>query len=548
MILLIDNYDSFTFNLYQYLGQLHPDIRVVRNDAITLDEIAALSPAAIVFSPGPGYPKSAGITLDLIRRFSGAIPILGVCLGHQAIGEAFGGTIVHAKSLMHGKQSDIVLDTASPLFKNLPSRVPVARYHSLVVERESFPHACLEIISEDSEGQIMALRHRAHPTYGVQFHPESVLTECGMNILETFLTEIAGIEITGKHADAVELPAEDRTALKPFLAKVVDGKSLSAEEAREAMGCIMSGGATDAQISAFIVALRMKGETVEEITGFARAMRAKAAVVPNSTDAVDIVGTGGDLSNTFNISTTASFVIAGAGQPVAKHGNRSVSSKSGAADVLEALGVKIGMTPLQAMQAIRKVGLSFLFAQSFHSSMRFVGPARRETGVRTVFNILGPLSNPALTDYIVLGVYDETLLEPMAEVLRGLGIRAAMLVHGDDGMDEISMSSTTHVCEIRDGELKSYILDPRDYGFSLCDKTDVVGGTAQENAEITRGVLDGTEQGAKRDIVVLNAGCALYVCGKASSIADGVALARQAIDSGAALARLDKLRDFTNTL
>ncbi|MCB6366950.1 bifunctional anthranilate synthase component II/anthranilate phosphoribosyltransferase [Intestinibacillus massiliensis] len=547
MILLIDNYDSFTYNLYQYLGRLHPNVRVVRNDAITTDEIAALSPQAIVLSPGPGYPKSAGITLDVIRTFSGKIPILGVCLGHQAIGEAFGGKVVHAKRLMHGKQSDVILDTASPLFKNLPSRVPVARYHSLIVERESLP-ACLEIISEDFDGQIMALRHRTHATYGVQFHPESILTDCGMNILETFLCEIAGIRITGRHADAVEIPAAERVALKPYLAKVVDGNSLSVDEARQAMDIIMSGGATDSQISAFIVALRMKGETVEEITGFARVMRQKAAVVPNSTDAVDIVGTGGDLSNSFNISTTAAFVIAGAGQEVAKHGNRSVSSKSGAADVLEALGVKIGMTPLQAMHCIQETGLSFLFAQSFHSSMRFAGPARRETGVRTVFNILGPLSNPALTNYIVLGVYDETLLEPMARVLRNLGIRAAMLVHGDDGLDEISISSTTHVCEIRDGELRNYSIDPREYGFTLAQKSDISGGTAEENAEITRAILEGRETGAKRDIVLLNAGCALYTAGRAATIANGVTLARQSIESGAALARLNALRAFTNAL
>lgn len=547
MILLIDNYDSFTYNLYQYLGELHPDIRVVRNDAITLEEIAALSPQAIVLSPGPGYPKSAGITLDVIRTFSGKFPILGVCLGHQAIGQAFGGEVVHARELLHGKQSDIILDTASLLFKNLPSRVPVARYHSLIVSREALP-ACLEIIAEDLDGQIMALRHREHPTYGVQFHPESILTDCGKNILETFLSEIAGIAITGRHADAAAIPAMERVALKPYLAKVVDGNSLTTEEARQAMDVIMSGGATDAQISAFIIALRMKGETVEEITGFARVMRQKAAIVPGSTRAVDIVGTGGDLSGTFNISTTAAFVIAGAGQAVAKHGNRSVSSKSGAADVLEALGIKIGMTPLQAMHCIQETGLSFLFAQSFHSSMRFAGPARRETGIRTVFNILGPLSNPALTDYIVLGVYDETLLEPMAMVLRNLGIRAAMLVHGDDGLDEISISATTHVCEIREGVLRSYVLDPRDYGFTLAQKDDVLGGEAQDNAEITRRILDGTQTGAKRDIVVLNAGCALYTAGRADTIAQGIALARQSIDSGAAYRRLEALRDFTNTL
>ncbi len=313
-------------------------------------------------------------------------------------------------------------------------------------------------------------------------------------------------------AVAPPIPAEKRVGLKPFLAKVVDGKNLTEPEAREAMNYIMSDEATDSQIAAFITALRMKGETIEEVTGFAKVMREKAKPVPMSPAAVDIVGTGGDLSNSFNISTTSAFVAAGAGLRVAKHGNRSVSSKSGAADVLEALGVKISITPEQAAECMEQCGMTFLFAQCYHGSMRFAAGPRRETGLRTVFNILGPLANPAHAESMLLGVYDAALLEPLAEVLLNLGVKNAMLVHGNDGFDEISISDRTAVCELRGGRRIRYELDPRDYGFTLAKKSDIVGGTAEDNAKITLDILNG-KKGPQRDIVVLNAGCALYVGG-----------------------------------
>lgn len=312
------------------------------------------------------------------------------------------------------------------------------------------------------------------------------------------------------------------------------------------MDIIMSGGATNAQIAALLTALRMKGETIAEITGFAKGMRAKANHVTGCEESVDIVGTGGDLASSFNISTTSSFVIAAAGMPVAKHGNRSVSSKSGAADVLESLGVKIQTTPEQAKASIEHVGISFLFAQSYHGSMKYVGPARKEMGMRTVFNILGPLTNPASTNYIVLGVYEKALLPVMAHVLIGLGIKNAMIVYGNDRLDEISISDSTSVAEVRDGVVTEYEIAPEDFGLPRGTKEDIVGGTADENAGITRGILDGSIQGAKRNIVLLNAGCALYITGKAETIADGVALAAQQIDSGKALEKLHELIAFTN--
>lgn len=543
MILLLDNYDSFTYNLYQAIGQLYPDIEVIRNDEITLEQIRKKNPAAIILSPGPGYPKDAGITIPVIQAFSGKIPLLGVCLGHQAIGQAFGGTIVRARQLMHGKASQISIQNKTPIFKNLPDTIPVARYHSLIVDENTIP-ACLEAVAYDEEGQIMALRHREHPTYGVQFHPESILTDCGKIILENFLTQVANVSVTSLPSSPSRIPPEKRTALKPYISKVIDRQSLSEEEALDAMDCIMSGGATDSQISAFMIALRMKGETIAELTGFARAMRQRAATIPESTHSVDIVGTGGDLANTFNISTTASFVVAGAGLSVAKHGNRSVSSKSGAADVLEALGVNITLTPDQANQCLHTCGMSFLFAPQFHGSLRFAATARRESGVRTVFNLLGPLCNPALAEYMLLGVSDEAFLEPMALVLQNLGIRGAMIVHGNDGLDEITICDVTKVLEIRGNQLKRYELDPRDYGMELANPDDLVGGTAEENAAITLELLKGAP-GPKRNIVVLNAACALYIGGLASSVEEGIRMAQASIDQGTALEKLEELKAFT---
>lgn len=543
MILMIDNYDSFTYNLYQAIGVLYPDIKVVRNDEITIEEIEKLAPEALIVSPGPCYPKQAGISVAAIKYFSGKLPILGVCLGHQSIGEAFGGKIVHAASLMHGKQSDISVDTDNLLFDGLSKKIKAARYHSLIIEKETLPE-CLEIIAEDDIGQIMAVKHKEHPTYGMQFHPESVLTEVGDKIIANFLNNIAGIK-TAK-TKLPSLPDSERVELKPYIKKVVEGEKLTEKEAYSAMNIIMSDKATNAQISALLTALRMRGETIDEITAFAKVMRDKMDFVKIDSPVLDIVGTGGDLSNSFNISTTSSFVIAGAGQSVAKHGNRSVSSKSGAADVLEALGVKIASNPEKSVACINEIGISFLFAQSFHSAMRFVGPTRGQIGIRTVFNILGPLANPAKADYMIFGIYDPKLLEPLAHVLMNLGIKAAMLVHGNDCLDEISISDSTSVFEIKDGQIKSYQISPTDFGFELADKEAVKGGNAEDNAKITLGILNGSITDSKRDVVLMNAGCAIYISGKAATIAEGIELAKESIDSGKALAKLNQMIEFTN--
>lgn len=543
MILIIDNYDSFTYNLYQAVGVLHDDIKVVRNDEMTLDEIEKLDPQAIIVSPGPGRPEGAGVSVEAIKRFSGRIPILGVCLGHQAIAEAFGGKITHAAKQLHGKQTDIKIVTESPLFKGLGPVIKAARYHSLIADRASLP-ACLDVIAEDDDGQIMAVAHKEHKTYGVQFHPESIMTsDAGPVIIANFL-RLAGIKTP--QFEGAALPDAKRTELKPLVAKVVDGRHLTREEARQAIDIIMGDRATNAQTAALLIAMRMNVETIDEITGCAEGMRDKMATVKHNSDVLEIVGTGGDLASSFNISTTSMFVISACGQAVAKHGNRSVSSKSGAADVLEALGVKIASDPETAARCIDEVGAVFLFAQSYHKAMRFVGPVRGQIGARTVFNILGPLANPADAEFNVIGVYEERLVDIVASVLKNLGVKHSLVVYGTDRLDEMSISAPTAVAEINNGEIKRYTVTPEEVGLKTYTKDEIVGGNALENARITRGILKGEITGAKRDIVLLNSGAGLYVCGKAASIAEGIKLAAEAIDSGRAYKQLERLVEFTN--
>ncbi len=328
--------------------------------------------------------------------------------------------------------------------------------------------------------------------------------------------------------------------------QLMNKEDLSSETVEAVMDEIMSGNATQAQMAAYLVALEMKGETIEEITASAKGMRKAGTPLKHEGSVFEIVGTGGDRSNSFNISTTASLMIAASGVKVAKHGNRAASSKSGAADCLEALGVNLTLEPEKNEKVLEECDICFLFAQKYHSAMRFVGPVRKELGVRTVFNILGPLTNPAAADMQVMGVYDESLLEPMAKVLTNLGVKRGMVVYGTDRLDEVSISAPTKVCEFDNGSFKTYTITPEDVGLKTADKSEILGGTGAENAEITKGILKGEIKGAKRDVVLLNSACGLYVAGKAPSIAEGVKLASELIDSGKALAKLDQFVAATN--
>ena len=336
--------------------------------------------------------------------------------------------------------------------------------------------------------------------------------------------------------------------IKEAIVKIVSKQDLTYEEAYTVMNEIMSGETTATQNAAFLAALSTKSaraETAEEITGCATAMREKAIPVEAGDDLFEIVGTGGDNAHSFNISTTAALVAAAGGMRVAKHGNRAASSQCGTADCLEALGVNIRQDPDMCRRLLDEAGMCFFFAQQYHTSKKYVGAIRKELGFRPVFNILGPLTNPGRPAMQLLGVYDEYLVQPLAQVLMKLGVRRGMVVYGQDKLDEISLSAPTTVCEFKDGWMKNYVITPEQFGISRCTKEDLVGGTPEENAEITRRILAG-EKGPKRDTVLLNAGAALYIGGKADSFADGIALAAQLIDSGKAAAVLDKLIAVSN--
>lgn len=327
--------------------------------------------------------------------------------------------------------------------------------------------------------------------------------------------------------------------------QLVKGEDLTHNEAEAVMDEIMRGEATNSQISAFITAMRMKGETIHEITACALSMRKHGTKLETEQDVLEIVGTGGDETFTFNISTVSSFIVSAAKIPVAKHGNRSVSSKCGSADVLEALGVNIDIPVEKSEQILKEIGLCFLFAPRYHSSMKYAAPVRRELGIRTIFNILGPLVSPADASLQLLGVYDENLVEPLAQVLANLGVKKAMVVHGHDGMDEITLTSSSTVCEVNQGRLNSFFLDPRRLGFEYCKAEELVGGNPAENARIARDILNG-EKGPKRDIVVLNSAVCLYLNYNCMTLRDCIRMAAEIIDSKKALKQLEQFVKLSN--
>lgn len=338
--------------------------------------------------------------------------------------------------------------------------------------------------------------------------------------------------------------------IKEAIIKIVDKQDLTYDEAYAVMNEVMSGETSPTQNAAFLAALSTKStkaETIDEIAGCAAAMREHALKVEHDMDVLEIVGTGGDNAHSFNISTTSALVIAAGGMKVAKHGNRAASSLCGTADCLEALGVNIDQTPEKCVELLKKVGICFFFAQKYHTSMKYVGAIRKELGIRTVFNILGPLTNPATPNMQLLGVYDESLVEPLARVLTSLGVKRGMVVYGTDKLDEISASSPTLICEFKDGEYQTYTITPEEFGMKTCEKDDLLGGTPAENAEITRAILKGEDKGPRRNAVLLNAGAALYIGGRAESFADGIRLAGELIDSGKALETLEAFIKESNS-
>jgi anthranilate phosphoribosyltransferase len=334
--------------------------------------------------------------------------------------------------------------------------------------------------------------------------------------------------------------------IKEAICKLINNEDLSYDMAEAVMDEIMSGEVSHVLIGAYLTALRMKGESIEEITASAAGMRKHCVRLLHDVDVLEIVGTGGDSSNTFNISTTTAIVVSAAGVPVAKHGNRSVSSKSGSADVLEALGINININAVKSAEILSEIGLCFMFAQKYHNAMKFVAPVRKELGIRTIFNILGPLTNPAGANLQLLGVYDKELVSPLAKVLSNLGVRRGLVVHGEDGIDEISLSAPTTCAEIRNGEIRHYTINPKDFGLSMCKKEELLGGDATRNAKITLDILNG-QKGPKRDVVLLNSAACIYLTGDGMTIDEAIGIAADVIDSGRAKSQLERFVELSNS-
>jgi len=524
MIVLIDNYDSFTHNLYQYLSEITAEeVRVVRNDRITVAQLRQLAPSRIVVSPGPGRPEDAGVSVEAIREFAGRVPILGVCLGHQAIGYAFGARIVQAKRIVHGKAEPIATDGRG-LFRSIATPSVFTRYHSLAIDPATLPDG-FELTATSEDGEIMGIRHKQHVLEGVQFHPESIASEAGKQLLRNFLNY-----------------RREPFVSRAVLSSLIDGATLSRAEAENFMEELTEGNLSPAQIAGFLVAIAARGPRPEEIAGCASVLQRKRTPVTIDRPVLDTCGTGGDGLGTFNISSLSALAAAACGATVAKHGNRAVSSRSGSADFYRALGIAIDLPPAYTERLIGEEGFGFLFAPIYHGAMRHAAVPRRELGVKTIMNLLGPLVNPAAAEYQLIGVYAEPYVPVVAEAASLLGIRKVMVVHGLDGIDEISVSANTRAVTIdEDGQTRETLIEPANLGVTGHQLSDLAGGDAADNAAVAMEILAGGGPAAIRDAVALNAGAALALYGVATDLVDGVARVRSAIADGTLGAFVDRV-------
>jgi len=524
MIALIDNYDSFTYNVYQYFSEItSQEIQVHRNDKITLAELIDLDPDYLVISPGPGRPEGAGVSIAAIKHFSGKIPVLGICLGHQAIGEAFGGDIVGAKNIVHGKAQSIQVD-GKGLFRGLSSPSVFTRYHSLVIDHDTLPMG-FEVTSWSEDGEIMGIRHKEMPIEGVQFHPESIASESGKRLLKNFLNY-----------------RREPLDLKQLLTRVINKEDLTLEEAAAFMEELTEGNLSEAHIAAFLVALNAKGFTSEEIAGCVSVLLKKRVVINSDHPLLDTCGTGGSGSGSFNISSFSALIASAAGAVVAKHGNRAVSSLSGSADFYKELGMTIDLPPQKSENLLKEAGFAFLFAPLFHGAMRHAGPVRKALGIKTIMNCLGPLSNPAGAEYQIIGVFSPQLVPLVARAAKLLGVKRVMTVHGEDGLDEISISAPTQIMFIdEEGQEQSFTFDPEELGIRGYRLEDIKGGDGQENARLARDLLEGTGRKALEEAVCLNAGAAMMVYGLVDSLSSGYEKARELLASGAVKSKLEQV-------
>lgn len=532
MILFIDNYDSFTFNVVQaFQVATKEEIKVVRNDEFKVEELAAMKPDYLVVSPGPGNPSQAGVSIEAIRYFAGKIPILGVCLGHQSIGEAFGAKIVGAKFIKHGIVEDIDLDGRG-LFRMIGKTAKYTRYHSLVIDESTLP-AEFEVTARAKDGDIMGIRHKTLPIEGIQFHPESIASEQCQQLIKGFLNY---------HRE--NFPSQD------YLNQLLAGKDLTEEQAQAFMELVAEGTMDERIMAAILVALSAKGPVAAEMAGCAKALlKVKTPFPCKSKGLAEIVGTGGDGKGSFNISSLSAIIAASCGQNVAKHGNRAVSSKSGAADFYENLGLNIMAKPEQTARLVDETGFGFLMAPVYHAAMRFAAPVRKVLGIKTIFNIMGPLLNPASAEYEVLGVYSKSLMNDYAHAAKSLGAKRVMVICSDDGYDEISPCALTHAFVIDEkGKESQFVIDPAKFGITDADENELMGGNGAENAALGMEVLKGAGRRTIRYAVALNSGALLYISGKARTLKEGYDAAMAALDDGRALAKLKQIQEVSNSL
>lgn len=591
-VLLIDNYDSFTYNIYQYLCQLGAYVYVARNDQITVEQCVAFNPTHVVISPGPGHPTTdSGVSIEVIRHFTGKIPVLGVCLGHQAIIAMYGGNVVVTGEIKHGKTSDMIHD-GKGVFAGVPSPFPAIRYHSLAGEPSSIP-SCLTVTARTANGIVQGVRHNTYCLEGVQFHPESIKTDHGMKMLANFLAMTRGTWEASPASTSVgkkEVSSISR-AIK-ILGKHPLDAPIPVDVVKSAAEEIMQGKATSAQISAFLVGLAIHGVSSEIIHGMAEVLLSHAAPceIPESFQGnalLDIVGTGGDGKDSFNVSTAAAFVVSACGVPVAKHGNRSSSGSCGSTDFLIGLGAQ----PEQGVSValtLKECGFGYMHAPVYHPSMRHAAPTRRELPLRTVFNVLGPLTNPARPSHHLIGVGAPELGEKFADLFAltqrtylaqrstrdadGIATHhgetpatkaayvplRALIAHSHDGLDEISAAAPSDIWVVEDGAIavRSRTVRPEeDFGLPTHPIEDFCGGSVEDRVSVFRAVLQGEradvrfgglEVGAVRDFILLNAAAALFVVGKCADFREGVALARKVIEGGAVGAVVDKYCALTN--
>ncbi len=529
MVLILDNYDSFTYNLYQIFLKLNYKIKVVRSDKITIDEINKLNPSYIVLSPGPGTPDDAGICIEVVQKLKGKYPILGVCLGHQSILAAFGVPIVSAKRIVHGKVEKIIHNEKG-IFRNIPKDISATRYHSLAAKKNKIPDS-FTVSAECEDGEVMAVEHKDYCIVGLQFHPESIGTKEGEKIVKNFLNY-----------------KREAVPIKDYLQKLLNQENLTKQEAFDFMDELTEGNLPEAQIASFLTSMQIKGVTAEELAGCASVLKKKAFYFPKPKDnekRLDTCGTGGSkASKTFNVSTVVSILAAAAGAKTVKHGNRAATSKSGSADLLEKLGINIEMSPEKSFEVYDKIGLTFLYARKFHSAMRHAVSTRTALGFRTLFNLIGPLSNPAYATHQIIGVFNKEYTDIMCKALSLLGIERAMVVHGLDGLDEISLSAPTKISELKNGEINSYIFDPKSIGLDLIPNNKLKGGDAELNKNICLDILKG-KKSEKAQLVFLNTGAALYLYGIADSIKEGYRIAEETVKSNKPLDLLENFKKYS---